>query len=135
VNRISLCGYRNTYQERDRIMKIFPARALLSVALLATLGCTAHDEMPMLAGGREVESWVAALSDPSPQIRRKAVLKLGNVGDEDPAAEEALAGALRDTDPLVRRDAVFAVVKIEQPGEAIITQLNAMSRDDSEVDP
>ena len=35
----------------------------------------------MLAGGREVKSWIADLHDPKPQVRRQAVLKLGNVGD------------------------------------------------------
>jgi HEAT repeat protein len=113
-------------------MKNLQVRALLSMAFLATLGCGSQDETSMLAGGREVESWIAASTDPSPQVRRLAVLKLGNVGDEDPDTEEALASALHDPDPLVRRDAVFAVVKLEKPGEPIITRLNAMSREDGE---
>lgn len=118
--------------DRKRTTREFGFRMLLSTALFATLGCGSQEEGPLLAGGREVESWIAALNDPSPQLRRRAVLKLGNVGDDDPDAEEALARALKDPDPLVRRDAIFAVIKLEQPGDAIIARLNAMSREDGE---
>lgn len=130
VIRIRTRGCRPA--DKEKTMKNLQGRALLSLALLAALGCGSHDETPMLAGGREVESWIAALNDPSPQVRRLAVLKLGNVGDEDPDTEEALAGALRDPDPIVRRDAVFAVVKLEKPGEAIVSRLDAISREDGE---
>ena len=53
-----------------------------------------------------MKSWVADLHDAKPQVRRQAVLKLGNVGDEDPAVADALAEALHDTDPAraLRRD-------------------------------
>jgi HEAT repeat protein len=115
-------------------MTPLPAGAILSVALLAVAGCAARDETPMLAGGREVQSWLTALHDPDPKVRRQALLKLGNVGDADPDVEQGLAGALRDVDAQVRRDAVFAVVKLQQPGEEIIGQLAAMSREDNEPD-
>jgi hypothetical protein len=46
-------------------------------------GCRREEQGPLLAGGREVGSWVAALNDAKPQVRRQAVLKLGNVGDAD----------------------------------------------------
>jgi HEAT repeat protein len=105
---------------------------MLSVLLLSAAGCSSPDDTPVLAGGHEVESWVEALKDSNPQVRRQAVLKLGNVGDDDPAAEEALTGALRDTDALVRRDAVYAVVKLAKPGEAIIAELESMSRNDAD---
>ena len=68
------------------------------IALLTVSGCNREERGPILAGGREVKSWVADLHDPKPQVRRQAVLKLGNVGDTDPAAAEGLAEALRDTD-------------------------------------
>ena len=112
---------------RDRI-----AVTILGVLLLTAAGCSSHEELPMLAGGREVESWLAALHDRDPKVRRKAVLKLGNVGDADPDVEEGLAGALCDSDVQVRRDAVFAVVKLQHPGEEIISQLEAMRREDNE---
>jgi HEAT repeat protein len=84
----------------------------------------------MLAGGREVKSWIADLHDPKPQVRRQAVLKLGNVGDADPTAAEGLAEALRDTDALVRRDAVHAVAKLTKPDVAVMAQLRVMSESD-----
>jgi HEAT repeat protein len=87
----------------------------------------------MLAGGREVKSWLAALHDPRPQNRRQAVLKLGNVGDADPAAAEGLAEALHDTDALVRRTAILAVAKLTKPGETILAQLKVMSESDRDT--
>jgi len=106
------------------------ASRLLIMFVLAPYGCARQERGPLLAGGREVKSWVAELRDPKAQVRRQAVLKLGNVGDADPAAAEGLAVALRDADVLVRRDAVLAVVKLKSPGEAIIAQLGTMSRSD-----
>jgi len=61
------------------------------------------------------------------------VLKLGNVGDADPAAAEGLAEALRDTDALVRRDAVLAVAKLTKPSETILAQLRVMSESDRDA--
>ena len=87
----------------------------------------------MLAGGREVKSWIADLHDPKPQVRRQAVLKLGNVGDADPAAAEGLAEALRDSDAIVRRDAVSAVAKLSKPSEEIMAWLRIMG--DRDRDP
>ena len=85
----------------------------------------------MLAGGREVKLWIADLHDPKPQVRRQAVLKLGNVGDSDPTVAEGLAEALRDTDAIVRRDAVSAVAKLSHPDEEIMARLRVMrDRDD-----
>jgi HEAT repeat protein len=112
-------------------MQKFLAVGMFCLVLPTASSCS-HEEPEFLAGGREVESWVAALHDPDPQVRRQAVMKLGNVGDADPAAAEALTEALRDTDVQVRRAAIFAVVKLDNPSQAIITQLGALSRDDSE---
>ena len=100
------------------------------ITLLTVLGCNREERGPILAGGREVKSWVADLHDPKPQVRRQAVLKLGNVGDADPSVAEGLAEALRDTDVVVRRDAVRAVAKLKKPSEAIIAQLKVMSETD-----
>jgi HEAT repeat protein len=102
----------------------------LAIALLTVSGCS-QQRGPMLAGGREVKWWIADLHDPSPQVRRHAVLKLGNAGDADPTVAEALAQALRDTDPIVRRDAVSAVAKLREPGAEIMAWLKIMTdRDD-----
>jgi HEAT repeat protein len=102
----------------------------LLVSAVVASGCSRTERGPLLAGGREVRSWVAELSSSKPQVRRQAVLKLGNVGDSDPAASEALASALHDPDALVRRDAVHAVVKLKQPSEAMLAQLREMNRTD-----
>ncbi len=102
--------------------------ALFGAAALS--GCGGQERGPVLAGGREVKSWVADLHSPKVQVRRQAVLKLGNVGDEDPTVADALAEALRDTDALVRCDAILAVVKLKQPGAAIKDQLESMNKSD-----
>jgi vesicle coat complex subunit len=87
----------------------------------------------MLAGGREVKSWIADLHDPKPQVRRQAVLKLGNVGDTDSSVAVGLAEALRDSDATVRRNAVSAVAKLSKPSEEILAWLRVMS--DRDGDP
>jgi hypothetical protein len=99
-------------------------------ALAAVSGCGGEPRGPVLSGGREVKSWLAALHDPKPRVRRQAVLKLGNVGDSDPSVADALAEALRDSDPLVRREAVLAIAKLTKPNETTLAQLEAMSRSD-----
>jgi HEAT repeat protein len=96
-------------------------------------GCRREERGPLLAGGREVRSWVAALDDPKPLARRQAVLKLGNVGDADPAAAVALASALHDPDAMVRRDAVHAVVKLKRPAEETLARLREMNRTDPDL--
>jgi HEAT repeat protein len=73
------------------------------------------------------------LHDPKPQVRRQAVLKLGNVGDSDPTAAEGLAEALRDNDALIRSDAIYAVAKLTMPGETILAQLKVMSDSDRDA--
>jgi hypothetical protein len=110
---------------------------LASVIRLAVLassvvlpGCGREERGPTLLGGREVTSWVADLRNPKPQVRRQAVLKLGNVGDSDPAVAEGLAQALNDPDALVRRDAIVAVTRLKEPSAAIWERLETMSRTD-----
>jgi HEAT repeat protein len=100
------------------------------IVILATIGCKGEERGPTLAGGREVKSWVADLHSSKPHVRRQAVLKLGNVGDSDPAVPDALAEALRDSDPLVRRDSVMAIAKLRKPSEAVIAQLKTMQQSD-----
>jgi HEAT repeats len=104
----------------------------LAIALLTVSGCNREERGPLLAGGREVKSWIADLLDPKPQVRRQAVLKLGNVGDSDPTAADALAEVLRDSDAIVRRAAVSAVAKLSQPSAEIMAQLRVMSDRDSD---
>lgn len=101
--------------------------------MAVTSGCGRAERGPLLAGGREVKSWVIDLNDPKPRVRRQAVLKLGNVGDDDRAVAKGLASALHDSDALVRRDAVHAVVKLRQPSEEIVAGLQEMSRTDPDA--
>jgi HEAT repeat protein len=103
------------------------------VAMIAAAsGCSHEPQGPILAGGREVKSWIADLHDPKPQVRRVAVLKLGNAANSDPSVADALAEALRDSDTVVRRDAVLAVAKLSQPTEPIVSQLKTMSQSDGD---
>ncbi len=103
------------------------------MALIAASGCSREERGPILAGGREVKSWVADLRGPKPQVRRQAVLKLGNVGDADATAVQALTEALKDKDNLVRRDAVLAVAKLKKPTAAIVEALKVMSQNDRDA--
>jgi hypothetical protein len=111
---------------------IRPTVLAVAVAVVLT-GCRGEERGPILLGGREVKSWVADLHNPRPQVRRQAVLKLGNVGDTDPAIAEGLARALKDPDALVRRDAVVAVTRLKEPSEAIWEHLKSMSRSDKDA--
>ena len=108
-------------------------RIAIAVALLTASGCARDDRGPMLAGGREVKSWLADLHDPMSQVRRQAVLKLGNVGDADPAAAEGLAEAIRDSDSIVRRNAVSAVAKLSKPSDEILAWLMNMGDRDPDL--
>jgi len=121
--------------------KILPALRLttttaIALALVATItgqsGCGREELGPILSGGRELKSWIADLHNPRPQVRRQAVLKLGNAGDSDPATAVGLAAALQDPDALVRRDAIRAVAKLKQPGRLIKERLQTMTRRDQD---
>ena len=90
-------------------------------ALLATItslpGCAREERGPILSGGREVKSWIADLHNPKPQVRRQAVLKLGNAGDSDPAIAEGLAEALQGVDPIYGREKWTSLISIVREGK------------------
>jgi HEAT repeat protein len=104
-----------------------------ALVLVAVWGCAREERGPLLVGGRELNSWLKDLHDPKAVVRRQAVLKLGNVGEADPAVAEGLASALGDPDATVRREAVFAVVKLKQPPASIIERLNLMGQNDRDT--
>jgi HEAT repeats len=108
-------------------------RLTILISTVLAPGCGREQRGPILLGGREVKSWVADLHHPKPQVRRQAVLKLGNVGDSEPAIAEGLAQALNDSDALVRRDAVVAVTRLKEPSAAIWERLETMSRSDKDA--
>jgi HEAT repeat protein len=105
----------------------------LLIALLSLSGCSREERGPILAGGREVKSWIADLDNPKPEVRRQAVLKLGNMGDGDPTVADGLAEALRDSDAVVRRAAVSAVAKLNKPNEEIMAWLRIMGDRDKDA--
>jgi HEAT repeat protein len=110
--------------------------AVLLAIIAATVGspgCGREERGPELLGGREVKSWVADLHSPKPQVRRQAVIKLGNVGDADPSVAAGLVEALNDSDPLVRRDAILAVVRLKDPSATVKERLESMSRSDKDA--
>jgi HEAT repeat protein len=114
----------------NRLTKRNWIRMAAIVVILSISGCTNDERGPILAGGREVKSWLTDLQDPQPQVRRQAVLKLGNVGEADPSVVEGLAGALRDKDVVVRREAVRAVVKLTKATDTITAELKAIAASD-----
>lgn len=107
-----------------------PIRLAFLVLAMASLGCGNQEIAPIKAGGRDVAAWVADLHHRDPRVRRQAVLKLGNIGDADPAVSPAIGDALSDRDPLVRRDAIFATVKLKTPPPAVLDQLFRMGESD-----
>lgn len=110
--------------KRNEILTAF------TVAALMLSGCNKEERGPILSGGREVKSWLAELHDPKATVRRTAVLKLGNIGDSDPAVADALAEALHDKEAIVRRDAVKALAKMTTLSNEIKAQLRMMSETD-----
>ncbi len=115
------------------LLMTLTASVLTVLAPIITLpGCAREERGPILAGGRELKSWIADLHNPRSQVRRQAALKLGNAGDSDPATVGGLAEALQDADVLVRRDAIRAVARLEQPGALIRERLQTMSRVDKD---
>ena len=95
---------------------------LIGIALLGS-GCTRPEQGPVLAGGREVNSWVKAPNDPRPKVRREAVLEAWKRRRYGPVrGRRAGPGTRRRRFP-GPHDAVLAVGEAESsryddPGEA-----------------
>jgi HEAT repeat protein len=73
---------------------------------------------------------VEALRGPDPRARKQAALKLGNVGEADPAAFPALRDALRDPDPRVRCEVILALLKCGAQAREVVPSLEQVRRDD-----
>jgi HEAT repeat protein len=104
---------------------------LLGVLVVGVFGCSRAQ--PTMAGGKPVSYWVAAVHDPDPQIRKKAVFKLGNVGPTDPAALAAVTEGLKDNDPGVRRAAVLAILKFGRDAKGAVPTLTHMRDHDADA--
>jgi HEAT repeat protein len=127
-------SYASTSMRQGKSMIRVGIGVAAAVALAIVSGCAKEERGPLLLGGREVQSWLKDLNDPQPQVRRQAVLKLGNLGKEDnPTIAEGLAGALGDKDAIVRREAILSVVKLKHPAPAMIERLDAMGRNDRDL--
>jgi len=115
-------------------MKRMNCRKLLIVILaaIASSGCT-RKFGPTLAGGKPVEEWVQALSDPDAKLRKKAAEKLGNVGSSDPAVVPALCAALNDKNADVRCEVILALVKSGPGAKAAIGPLRAISQQERDT--
>ena len=87
----------------------------------------------VLSGGKPPSYWVASVTSPDAKLRRTAVVKLGNVGDADPAVVPALVGALHDTDPRVRGDAVLALLKAGPAAKQGLCDLEDLARRDRDA--
>jgi HEAT repeat protein len=108
-----------------------PERSLLFLFLLiVALGGCKGNSGPALSGGKPIDEWLHALSDPNPKQRQRAVEKLGNVGASDPAVLSALCGALQDQDAEVRCQAALALAKSGPDAKSAVEPLKTLSRQD-----
>lgn len=100
------------------------------LVMVAAGGCAR--EGPPSAGGKPIDFWIKAVDSPDAAIRRKAALKLGNVGPMHEGALPALLKALKDTDPQVRREAILAVAKFREAGEDAVPALQRIRDHDED---
>jgi HEAT repeat protein len=105
-------------------------KRLLLSAVVASLACGCGQRQAPLAGGKPVAYWLAAIKDPDGGLRKKAVLKLGNVGATDPAVVPALLEALKDRKPAVRRETIVALMKCGPEAQQADGALSAMKEQD-----
>src|SRR5437763_13188328 len=61
---------------------------------------------------RPIHDWVAALADPSPEVRREAAEALSKLGPRAASALKPLLDAMRDDAVLVRANAVVALARL-----------------------
>ena len=105
---------------------------ILVILAVALSGC-ASKTGPILAGGRPVDEWVRALSDPDAKLRKNAAEKLGNVGSSDPAVVPALCQALSDKNADVRCEVILALAKSGSVAKVAIEPLQVISQQDRDT--
>ncbi len=84
------------------------------------LGAIGVDSVPAL---------IAALNDPSPDIRAAATDALGRVGPAAKAALPALTATLKDTDKAVRQHAAFALGVVDPDDTSVVPSLIELLKD------
>ncbi len=107
-------------------------RLFLAVVLAILVSGCGRGQPPM-TGGKPISSWVQALQDPDPTLRKKAVFKLGNVGPIDATVCPALLGALKDIDAAVRCETILALMKCGPGVRDAIPTLTQMQQQDSDA--
>jgi HEAT repeat protein len=107
-------------------------RRMVAVAALAMLG-TGCTQAPPLSGGKPVDHWVQAMQSPDAQVRKTAVVKLGNTGAAEPEVWAAISGALGDADAGVRREAILALMKCGPRAADALPVLVELAQRDSDA--
>jgi HEAT repeat protein len=100
----------------------------LAFLLAGILGCGRME--PTLAGGKPVSHWLESMHSPDAALRKKAVMKLGNVGPTDPAVKPVLLEALKDRDAGVRKEAIAALMKYGADAKEALPTLAEMAKKD-----
>ena len=102
---------------------------ILVILVIALNGCKGRTG-PILAGGKPIDHWLRAISDPDPKVRKAAAEKLGNVGASDPAILAALCVALQDKSADVRCQAILALAKSGSDAKEAVEPLKAIGKQD-----
>jgi HEAT repeat protein len=100
---------------------------VVALAILAA-GCGRAPQTPQ-AGGKPVGHWIEALKEREPRLRKRAAMKLGNIGATDPVVVPALARALKDADAGVRAEAALALERMGRKAEAAAEALRQTRQD------
>jgi HEAT repeat protein len=102
---------------------------VLAILLIGILGCGQSE--PTLAGGKPVSYWIDSMHSPDATLRKKAMMKLGNVGPTDPAVKPVLLEALKDGDAAVRKEAIAALMKYGADAKEALPTLTEMAVKDA----
>ncbi len=98
------------------------------IGLFFLVGC--RDKRIVLTGGKPLRYWLDTLDSPDPQLRRKAVFKLGNVGTSQPEVFPALCRSLEDKEAAVRKETIIAIMKCREVATKIVPKLIELQSND-----
>jgi HEAT repeat protein len=106
--------------------------ALIWALALPLAGCGKSG--PILAGGKPAAYWAKAVHDPDVSLRKKAVVKLGNIGTADETVLPALLEALRDREAIIRKEAILALLKFGPAARQALDTLTDLGRRDPDAE-